>query len=76
MTDTQYDYIKENLPDWANEVERFAKYLATAKSESFRQGYDGALYGMAVGAKTLGMLSEASEFVDEAIKRAKEEQER
>jgi hypothetical protein len=76
MTDAQYDYIKETMPKWADKVEETYR-LAVMQNDKATQFYlTGFLWGLAEGAKVLGMLSEADDFVMETIRRFKEQQEK
>lgn len=78
MTDTQYDYIKENLPKWAEKIEEVTRLMEGKRANESESALylNGYLWGLSVGASILGMLSEADEFTLETIKRIKEEQER
>lgn len=76
MTDTQYDYIKENLPKWAEKIEEVTRLMEGQRTKETALYLNGYLWGLSAGASLLGMLSEADEFTLETIKRFKEEQER
>ena len=76
MTDTQYDYIKENLPKWAEKIEEVTRLMEGQRIQETALYLNGYLWGLSAGASLLGMLSEADEFTLETIKRFKEEQER
>lgn len=70
MSDTQYDFIRDALPEFAHSVEVLAEYVCSIPQER-RAGYLKKLDGMAVAAKALGVLSEADDFINEALRRAK-----
>lgn len=76
MTDAQYDYIKEAMPKWAEKVEETYRLSATQNVKETQFYMIGFLWGLAEGAKVLGMLSEADNFVMETIRRIKEQQEK
>ena len=76
MTDTQYDYIKENLPKWAEKIEEVTRLMEGQRTQETALYLSGYLWGLSAGASLLGMLSEADEFTLETIKRIEEEQER
>lgn len=75
MSDAQYDFIKENLPEWASEVEDVALVYVSSDGGT-REYYEGILRGLARGAERLGVLTEAAAFVHEAVDRAKEAREK
>ena len=68
MSDAQYEVIKTTFPAWSDRVETLA-------SRDLDQGTMGTLYGMAYGIQLVGLCGDASEFVTEAIYRAKRAQE-
>ena len=70
MSKAQYDYIKENLPAFADEVENLAYRFVRNKSNN---EYMAKLSGMVWMAKTFGILSDAGEFVWAAIATKEEE---
>ena len=69
MTDAQYEVIKETYPKWAEQVEFLSGLELNERHMS-------TLWGMADALRLTGLCGEASEFVMEAIRRAKERQER
>lgn len=70
MSETEYEYIKERLPEWAKSVEYFAEAMANGKK--YEEYYSGLLAGLTMAAKDLGALSNADYFVGAAIKNARE----
>ena len=76
MTDTQYDYIKENLPKWAEKIEEVTRLMEGQRIQETALYLNGYLWGLSAGASLLGMLSEADEFTLDTSQRIKEEQER
>lgn len=67
MVDAQYEVIKDTYPKWAQQVEFLAKCELDERHMS-------TLWGMADALRLTGLCGEASEFVMEAIRRAKEVQ--
>ena len=76
MTDTQYGYIQEKFPKWAKHVEEVAAMLCNDAPGTNVAALDtGCLFGLAAAMTETGQLSEAFEFVSEAINRARTKKE-
>lgn len=75
MTDTQYDYIKENLPEFAEEIERLADAINRVDHDT-HLNLMGQIWGIVWTAKTYKICRDADAFALMAIRKAKEEQEK
>lgn len=76
MTDAQYDVIGDTFPKWADKVEEITRLVEQQTVKETQFYLTGYLWGIAEGAKVLGLLSEADDFVMETIRRVKAEKER
>lgn len=76
MSDAQYEVIGDAFPKWADKVEEITRLVEQQTVKETQFYLTGYLWGIAEGAKVLGLLSEADDFVMETIKRVKAEKER